>query len=83
MLKAIFEYANYDRQEVIDTLEQAQVSRDDSEIKKTKTRLANVQKRINELEKLICRIYEDNILESYLITDMRSLTNNTPMKKSN
>lgn len=62
MLKAIFDYANYDREKFIESLKKAQVNNDDSEVKKAKSRLAVVENRIDELEKLICRIYEDNIL---------------------
>lgn len=62
MLKAIFDYANYDRQKFMDSLEKAQVQTEDNEIKNIRNRLTVVENRLEELEKLICRIYEDNIL---------------------
>ncbi len=61
-LKAIFDYANYDRQKFIDSLEKAQDQTEDAEIRKAKSRKTIAVNRIDELEKLICRIYEDNIL---------------------
>ena len=62
MLKAIFEAANYDRQEFIETLEKAQSKTEDATVRKARSRLTTATNRIEELEKLICRIYEDNIL---------------------
>ncbi len=62
MLKAIFDYANYDRDKFVESLQKAQISNDDGESKKARSRLSVVENRIEELEKLLCRIYEDNIL---------------------
>ncbi len=39
-----------------------------------KNRLAEAKKRVQELEKLICRIYEDNILGKRQMNDIRFLT---------
>lgn len=62
MLRAIFEYADYDRQEFIEALAKAQSRSENSELRKAKTRYAAATARTEELEKLLCRIYEDNIL---------------------
>ena len=61
-LRAIFEYAKYDRSEFIDTITMAQSTQEDAEVKKVRARIAVAGNRCEELEKLICRIYEDNIL---------------------
>lgn len=62
-LRAIFEYAKYDRREFIDTITMAQSTQEDAEVKKkVRARIAVAGNRCEELEKLICRIYEDNIL---------------------
>ena len=62
MLKAIFEYAKYDRSEFIETIATAQSTQEDAEVKKVRARITVAKNRCEELEKLICRIYEDNIL---------------------
>ena len=62
MLKAIFESARYDRAEFLETIATAQTSQEDAEVKKVKARIKVARNRCDELEKLICRIYEDNIL---------------------
>ena len=62
MLKAIFESAKYDRAEFLETITTAQSSQEDAEVKKVKARIKVARNRCEELEKLICRIYEDNIL---------------------
>lgn len=62
LLKAIFEYAGYSREKFIESIEIAQNTQEDISYKKSKNRLSVVEKRIDELEKLLCRIYEDNIL---------------------
>lgn len=58
----------------LETVKRAQNSQQSSEITRLKSRLAEAKKRVQELEKLICRIYEDNILgklpdERYAILD--------------
>ena len=62
MLKAIAEYAKFDRTEFLQTVQQAQTTQQTDEVNKKKTRLATAKIRAVELEKLICRIYEDNVL---------------------
>ena len=62
------------REEFLETVKKAQTSQQSSEITRLKSRLAEAKKRVQELEKLICRIYEDNILgklpdERYTILD--------------
>ena len=50
------------REEFLETVKKAQTSQQSSEITRLKSRLAEAKKRVQELEKLICRIYEDNSL---------------------
>ena len=73
-LKAVAEYSQLNREEFLETVKKAQTSQQSSEITRLKSRLAEAKKRVQELEKLICRIYEDNILgklpdERYAILD--------------
>ena len=42
--------------------EEAQSSQQTAEVKKQRTRLATAKQRVSELEVLLCKIYEDNIL---------------------
>lgn len=62
MLREIFRYAKYDKAEFITTIQKAQATTETEEIKRNKSRLVVAKSRSDELEKLICRIYEDNIL---------------------
>ncbi len=62
MLKAIAEYTKTDRAEFIKTVQEAQAAQQTTDINKKKRRLAAAQKRAGELERLICKIYEDNAL---------------------
>ena len=74
LLKAIAEYSQLNWEEFIETVRKAQTSQQSSEITRLKSRLSEAQKRVQDLEKLLCRIYEDNILgklpdERYAILD--------------
>lgn len=74
LLKAIAEYSHLNREEFIETVKTTQSSQQSGEIVRLKSRLAEAKKRLQELEKLICRIYEDNILgklpdERYAVLD--------------
>ena len=62
LLKAIAEYARHDRAEFIRVVQEAQNSQQTAEVRKKKTRLATARNRLKELEVLLCKIYEDNIL---------------------
>ena len=62
MLKAIAEYAKHDRAEFIRVVQEAQSSQQTAEVRKQRTRLATAKQRVSELEVLLCKIYEDNIL---------------------
>ena len=62
MLRAIAEYSRNDRAEFIRTVQETQVAQQADDISKKRKRLAAAQKRAGELEKLICKIYEDNAL---------------------
>ena len=61
-LRAIAEYSRNDRTEFIHTVQETQVAQQSADISKKRMRLAAAQKRAGELEKLICKIYEDNAL---------------------
>ena len=62
MLRAIAEYSRNDRAEFIRTVQETQAAQQTADISKKRRRLAAAQKRAGELEKLICKIYEDNAL---------------------
>ncbi len=59
MLQAISDYAKSDRAAFIREVQEAQASQQDSDIRKKRRRLAAAQKRAGELERLVCKIYED------------------------
>ena len=61
-LRAIAEYSRNGRTEFIHTVQETQVAQQSADISKKRRRLAAAQKRAGELEKLICKIYEDNAL---------------------
>ena len=61
-LRPIAEYSRNDRKEFIHTVQETQVAQQNADITKKRRRLAAAQKRAGELEKLICKIYEDNAL---------------------
>ena len=62
MLRAIAEYSKNDRAEFIRTVQETQAIQQTADISKKRKRLAAAQKRAGELERLICKIYEDNAL---------------------
>ena len=62
LLKAIAEYARHDRTEFIRVVQEAQNNQQTAEIRQKKSRLSAARKRMSELEVLLCKIYEDNIL---------------------
>ncbi len=62
LLKAIADYAKHDRADFIRVVQQAQDNQQSYEVKRQKTRLAAAKNRKDELETLLCKIYEDNIL---------------------
>lgn len=62
MLKAIAEYAKHERAEFVRVVQEAQSSQQTAEVRKQRTRLATAKQRVSELEVLLCKIYEDNIL---------------------
>ena len=62
MLKAIAEYAKHDRAEFVRVVQEAQSSQQTAEVKKQRIRLATAKQRVSELEVLLCKIYEDNVL---------------------
>lgn len=62
MLRAIAEYSHNDRGEFVRAVQEVQAAQQDTDITKKKKRLAAAQRRAGELEKLMCKIYEDNAL---------------------
>ena len=62
MLRTIAEYSRNDRAEFIRTVQETQAAQQTADISKKRERLAAAQKRAGELERLICKIYEDNAL---------------------
>ena len=62
ILRAIAEYSKNDRAEFIRTVQETQAAQQTADISKKRKRLAAAQKRAGELERLICKIYEDNAL---------------------
>ncbi len=62
MLRAIAAYSKHDRAEFVRAVQEAHVSQQSSDISKKKNRLSVAQLRAADLEKLICKIYEDNTL---------------------
>ena len=62
MLRAIAAYSKHDRAEFVRAVQEAQTSQQSIDISKKKNRLSAAQHRAADLEKLICKIYEDNAL---------------------
>lgn len=62
MLKAIAEYSKNDCAEFIRTVQEVQTAQQIANVAKHRKRLSAASKRAEELEKLICKIYEDNAL---------------------
>jgi DNA invertase Pin-like site-specific DNA recombinase len=62
LLKAIAEQAGHDRNEFIRVVHEAQETQQITDVRKKETRLAVAKQRLDELEVLICKIYEDHIL---------------------
>ena len=62
MLRAIAAYSKNDRAEFVQAVQEANVNQQSSDISKKKNRLSAAQRRAADLEKLICKIYEDNAL---------------------
>ena len=62
LLKAIAEYSKIDRETFTRTVIEAQDKKSSADIVKLKQTIEADNRRLDELEKLICRIYEDNIL---------------------
>ena len=59
MLRAIAAYSKHDRAEFVKAIHEAQTNRQTADISKKKSRLTTIQRRVGELEKLTCKIYED------------------------
>ena len=62
LLKSIADYSKIDREAFIRTITEVQEKQASSDIVKLKQTIESNNRRLKELETLICRIYEDNIL---------------------
>ena len=62
MLRAIAEYSRNDRAEFIKAVQETQAEQQAGDITRKRKRLVIAQRQAGELEKLMCRIYEDNVL---------------------
>lgn len=62
MLRAIADYSKNDRAEFIRAVQETQATQQSADVAKKRKRLAIASKRAGELERLICKIYEDNAL---------------------
>ena len=62
LLKKIASYAHNNKAEFIRVVQEAQSAQQIQEIRQKHTRLAVAKQRNDELEKLLCKIYEDNAL---------------------
>lgn len=63
MLRTIAESLQSDRDELVKMIKETQATCREEDINKRKKRLILAQRRKEELEKLLCKIYEDHILE--------------------
>jgi hypothetical protein len=61
-LKAVHDYIQVDNSQFIKSVEESLSSKQTQDVKAQKKRLAECQQRAQELETLLCKIYEDNIL---------------------
>lgn len=61
-LKAVYDFIQVDNSEFIKAVEETMASRQDQDVRSQRKRLTECQNRVQELEMLICKIYEDNIL---------------------
>ncbi len=62
LLKAIAAYEKHDRNEFIRVIQEARDEQNTADMREKRTRLAAVKQRLEELETLLCRIYEDHLL---------------------
>ena len=62
-LKDIKKYLDEDNEDFIRSIQNEMEEKEKVEIEKKKIRLSESQNRLQELERLMCRIYEDMILE--------------------
>lgn len=62
LLKAISEYAKHDRETFIQIIQEVQSKQQTEDLKNKKNRLTVAKLRLEELEVLLCKIYEDNAL---------------------
>lgn len=75
-LKKIAEYAKIDKEKFVSDMQNIKKEQTVTEIEKMTKKLADLKRRESELESLICRIYEDNILgkipdERYAVLDKK------------
>lgn len=61
-MKAVRDYIQVDNSQFIKSVEESLSSHQTQDVKARKKRLAECQHRAQELETLLCKIYEDNVL---------------------
>lgn len=61
-LKAVKDYIDEDPETFVKTIQDAVNSQQTTDVKNQKKRLTDCNRRLEELEKLLCKIYEDNAL---------------------
>lgn len=61
-LKAVHDYIQVDNAQFVKTVQESLSNQKAQDVKAQKKRLAECQRRAEELETLLCKIYEDNIL---------------------
>ena len=61
-LRAITTFSQDDHEAFVQTVQEAQASRQTTDVTKSKKRLTVARKRLTELETLLCKIYEDHLL---------------------
>ena len=62
MSVSLWKYVDYYLEQFIKAVQESQAEQQASDITRKRKRLTTAQKRAGELEKLICKIYEDNVL---------------------
>ncbi len=62
LLKAIAAYEKHDRNEFIHVIQEARDQQNTVDMREKRARMAAAEQRLEELETLLCRIYEDHLL---------------------
>lgn len=84
-LKTTVDFARFDREVFVQTVNEIGCKRENNEVTKQKAKLEILEQRSDEIEKMICRIYEDNVLgklpnERYAILDKQYFQEKTQVQ---